>query len=108
MGVRTVKFSDLSNKEADDISEVELSINGTVWTLDLTESELADLHKAVSKFTAVATETSPKKAPRTASTKPPKGRTDVKEAREWLTANGYDPPARGRLNPDLWAAFDAR
>ena len=80
----------------------KISIDGDIWTIDLSDKNLKALYKALSPFTKAAT----KQAASRSRTTPRKTGPNYDRAafKTWLTDNGYA-ISRGRPKPELMAAY---
>lgn len=79
---------------------VQFGLDGKRFEIDLSDENAAVLRNALAGFVAHARKASapqPKKAPAS--------RSETKEARAWLQANGYQLSERGRIPTELWAAY---
>ena len=114
--VLVVSTCDLEDGEIEGVSTVLFAFGGTAYELVLCETHLGEFHSAVSKYAArarvveaVATRPSAPVAPehRVVLKLPPADREGVALMREWARANGYRVSDRGRLRPEVQAAYVA-
>jgi len=105
MATRTVvhRFSDISGDTFDpSVKPVSFSIDGTTYEIDLTNGELADLHKALAPYIRAARQVTGK---RSANRQRP-NKPDLDRIREWASANGYTVAPRGRIAQKVIDAYD--
>lgn len=95
-------YDDLTGKliEDEDFQPTRIIVNDEAYELDLDEDSFAQLQKALKKYIAVAREV---KAPQNAVTRRPNPET--KRMRDWAKENGLDVSDRGRLAPEIIAAY---
>ena len=110
MATRTITACDLC--DAEPAETVVLSAHGVSYEIDLCESHSDELDGALAPFTAAARVTAgarrrPTKRTPTARKRSTPGRTDLALVREWAGSNGYDVKTKGRIRPDVLAAYDA-
>jgi hypothetical protein len=117
MAQRTIVqlVSDLSGDEmqAGEGRTVEFSVDGTSYSIDLTDKEAAGFDKALGMYIEHATKTSGgtsggrKRA--TSSSKPSSGRSkdELANIRAWAQANGHKVSERGRIKQDVLDAYHA-
>jgi len=110
--------SDLSGTE-DGVSNVEFSLDGVDYEIDLTSPEQAKLRDSLAEYIEHARRTgrnrsrasSPGKRTgaaltrHSANTRPERGRS--KEIREWARGKGYELSNRGRIPAEVTEAYDA-
>lgn len=96
---------------------VEFALRGTTYSIDLTDSNIAKLDKALAPFVEAAAKASgrPAPAPRsTSSAKKRSGRRAGKRAstnstasvRAWAAENGHEVNARGRIPASVSQAYE--
>ena len=117
MAQRTVVqlVSDLSGDEmeAGEGRTVEFSVDGTAYTIDLTDEEAAGFDRALAMYVEHATKTSgggSSGRKRTSSGgKAGSGRSkdELANIRAWAQANGHQVSERGRIKKDVLDAYHA-
>ena len=105
--VITTLIDDLDGKKAD--RTVEFSLDGTSYTIDLSDANAGKLRKALDPFISAGTRVgrgSPRSRPvsggRTATS-----RDENKAIREWAGANGHEISERGRIPQSVSDAYRA-
>jgi hypothetical protein len=117
MAQRTIVqlVSDLSGDEmqAGEGRTIEFSIDGTSYTIDLTDKEASGFDKALAMYVEHATKTSgggagDRKRSRSA-VKSGSGRSkdELANIRAWAQANGHQVSERGRIKQDVLDAYHA-
>ena len=118
MAQRTIVqlVSDLSGDEiqAGEGRTVEFAVDGTTYTIDLTDKEAASFDKALAMYIEHATKTSGGggSAGRKRSSsggKPGSGRSkdELAKIRAWAQANGHQVSERGRIKKNIIDAYHA-
>jgi hypothetical protein len=117
MAQRTIVqlVSDLSGDEmqAGEGRTVEFSVDGTSYTIDLTDKEAAGFDKALAMYVEHATKTSggsPAGRKRSSSAvRSGSGRSkdELSNIRAWAQANGHKVSERGRIKQDVLDAYHA-
>jgi hypothetical protein len=108
--VITTLIDDLDGKKAD--RTVEFSLDGTAYTIDLSDANAGKLRKALDPFIAAGTRVG-RGSGRTqqrhavASGRPPGSRDENKAIREWAAANGHQISERGRIPQSVSDAYRA-
>lgn len=95
----TILIDDLTGEEGGDVTPVTFALNGKVYAMDLSAKSLGSLEQAISPFVAKAKRVSRAGDKLTSRAYGP--------VREWLEANGYTVPARGRIPGKMIEAYDA-
>ncbi|MGK5677999.1 histone-like nucleoid-structuring protein Lsr2 [Actinoplanes sp. URMC 104] len=107
--VITTLIDDLDGKKAD--RTVEFSLDGTSYTIDLSEANAGKLRKALDPYINAGTRIG-RSAARIPSRRPGSGRTagsrdENRQIREWATANGHQISERGRIPQSVTEAYRA-
>ena len=115
MASRTIVACDLCAKEPAGTTSVTLG--STSYELDLCATHRKAMDVALKPYLAAArssagtARSTVKKATRPRGTKKttrrPRGDSRVADIRTWGQANGFEVAAKGRLRPDVVAAYDA-
>lgn len=118
MAKRTLIVDDLSGDTG--AKTRRFSIDGTHYEIDLTEASFATLKAALRPFVKVARQTGAARPGATAPVRRTKGRasgskrskrsegpTEAAVIRAWARANGMAVTERGRVSPELQAAWAA-
>lgn len=94
-------LSDLSGDA--DASTVEFGLDGTDYTIDLTDKEASKFRDVLAKYVGAAAPVKGRGKRKTATTQsgPP-----AREVREWAQAQGMDVPERGRIPAEVREAYD--
>jgi hypothetical protein len=96
--------SDLSGKP--DASTVEFALDGTAYTIDLTDDEQEKFRKAFAQYVGAATPLKGKGKSKGRGAAAQAG-TPAKVVREWAAENGYEVPERGRIPSEVREAYEA-
>ena len=118
MAQRTIVqlVSDLSGDEmqAGEGRTVEFSVDGTSYTIDLTDKEAAGFDKALAMYVEHATKTgggSPaagrKRTGSGARSGSGRSKDELANIRAWAQANGHQVSERGRIKQDVLDAYHA-
>ncbi len=117
MAQRTiVQFvSDLSGDEmkAGEGRTVEFSVDGSSYTIDLTDKEAAGFDKALAMYIEHATKTSGgsdggrKRSSSSAKAGSGRSKDELANIRSWAQANGHRVSERGRIKQDILDAYHA-
>src|ERR1700759_1905251 len=101
--VITTLIDDLDGKKAD--RTVEFALDGTAYTIDLSDANAGKLRKALDPFIAAGTRVgrgSPRVGrPLAAGPRTAVSRDENKAIREWASENGYQIAERGRIPQSL-------
>ena len=110
--VITTLIDDLDGKKAD--RTVEFSLDGTSYTIDLSDANAGKLRKALDPFINAGTRVGrggPSRAPRHAATvstgRTASSRDENKAIREWAARNGHQISERGRIPQSVSDAYRA-
>ncbi|MGO4452544.1 histone-like nucleoid-structuring protein Lsr2 [Arthrobacter sp. RAF14] len=106
MATRTVvhRFSDISGEALDPSAKpASFSVDGTTYEIDLTNSELAVLHKSLAPYVRAARQVTGKRS----GNRPRPSKPDLERIREWAAANGHTVSPRGRIAQKVLVAYDA-
>ena len=104
--VITTLIDDLDGKKAD--RTVEFALDGTSYTIDLSEANAGKLRKALDPFIAAGTRVGRGVRPsRTvaASGRTASSRDENKAIRDWAAQNGYQISERGRIPQSVSDAY---
>jgi hypothetical protein len=108
--VITTLIDDLDGKPAD--RTVEFGLDGTNYTIDLSESNAGKLRKALDPYIAAGTRIGRggvgrigRPAGRAAGVRTTSDRDKNKAIREWAAKNGYEISERGRIPQNLAEAY---
>lgn len=85
---------------------VTFGLDGVTYEIDLNAKNAKKLRDALIPFVDVARKTGGNRGRGRAKN----GRRDpseTKQIKEWLVANGYTPPARGRIPQEMLSAYEA-
>ena len=87
---------------------VAFALDGVTYEIDLTDKNAKKLRDALAPFTNVArkTTTNGARGKGTGATTR-RDPAQTKAIKEWLHANGYTPPARGRIPQEMLNAYEA-
>ncbi len=106
--------SDLSGDEmqAGEGQTVEFSVDGTSYTIDLTDKEAAGFDKALAMYIQHATKTSGGGGGRQRSSSrrragSRRSKDELANIRAWAQANGHHVSERGRIKQDILDAYHA-
>ena len=110
--VITTLIDDLDGKKAD--RTVEFSLDGTNYTIDLSEANAGKLRKALDPFIAAGTRVgrgsgrgSSRNTGAAASGRSAGSRDENKAIRDWAARNGYQISERGRIPQTVSDAYRA-
>jgi len=108
--VITTLIDDLDGKKAD--RTVEFSLDGTNYTIDLSESNAGKLRKALDPYINAGTRlgrasTGRIPARRSAPVRTAGSRDENRSIREWAVANGHQISERGRIPQSVTDAYRA-
>ena len=105
---RTYQVDDLDGSE-DDVSTVQLALDGTSYEIDLSAVNADRLREKLERFIAVGKQAAPQKSrPAKRRAKPAVSSRDQTQAiRDWAQQNGYAVSGRGRISRAVQVAFDA-
>ena len=105
---RTFLVDDLDGS-TEDVQNVQISLDGTDFEIDLSATNAARLRGKLAKYVEHGTRVTPQKTRRSQRVvKPPvSGRDQVQAVRDWARQNGYTVSARGRISKSIQDAFDA-
>ena len=107
--VITTLIDDIDGKPAD--RTVEFSLDGTAYTIDLSEANAGKLHKALDPFIAAGTRigrsSSGRGAGRTAPARTAGSRDENRLIREWAAQHGHQISERGRIPQSVSSAYRA-
>jgi hypothetical protein len=108
--VITTLIDDLDGKKAD--RTVEFSLDGTSYTIDLSEANAGKLRKALDPFIAAGTRVgrgsgrgSARNAGAGGSARSGSSRDENKAIRDWASRNGYQISERGRIPQSVTSAY---
>ena len=117
MAQRTIVqlVSDLSGDEmqAGEGRTVDFSVDGTSYTIDLTDKEAAGFDKALAMYIEHATKTSGggaggrKRSSSGARSGSGRSKDELANIRAWAQANGHQVSERGRIKQDVLDAYHA-
>ena len=117
MAQRTIVqlVSDLSGDEmqAGEGRTVDFSVDGTSYTIDLTDKEAAGFDKALAMYIEHATKTSGgsaggrKRSSSAGKTGSGRSKDELANIRAWAQANGHQVSERGRIKQDVLNAYHA-
>jgi len=106
---RTYKIDDLDQSE-EDVSTVQLALDGTNYQIDLSAANADRLREKLAKFVDAA---SPVKAPKAAPAKRGaksapalSGRNQAQAIRDWARSQDIEVSPRGRIKSDIVAQFN--
>ena len=108
--VITTLIDDLDGKKAD--RTVEFSLDGTAYTIDLSDANAGKLRKALDPFITAGTRVgrgagrAPQR-PAATSGRTASSRDENRAIREWATANGHQISERGRIPQSVSDAYRA-
>ncbi|MEV6636120.1 Lsr2 family protein [Actinoplanes sp. NPDC051470] len=106
--VITTLIDDLDGKKAD--RTVEFSLDGTSYTIDLSDANAGKLRKALDPFITAGTRVGRGGAPRArvaSGGRTATSRDENKAIREWAVANGHEISERGRIPQGVSDAYRA-
>ena len=107
--VITTLIDDLDGKKAD--RTVEFSLDGTAYTIDLSEANAGKLRKALDPFitagTRVGRGSGRRQSVAVASGRTAGSRDENKAIREWAASNGHQISERGRIPQSVSDAYRA-
>src|ERR1700753_104069 len=108
--VITTLIDDLDGKKAD--RTVEFALDGTAYTIDLSDANAGKLRKALDPFIAAGTRVGRGSLRQTRPVGMTVGRTagsrdENKAIREWAIGNGYQISERGRIPQSVSDAYRA-
>jgi hypothetical protein len=104
--VITTLIDDLDGKKAD--RTVEFSLDGTSYTIDLSDANAGKLRKALDPFISAGTRVGRGSArPRTGAAGRAGSRDENKAIREWAISNGHEISERGRIPQSVSDAYRA-
>jgi hypothetical protein len=110
--VITTLIDDLDGKPAD--RTVEFSLDGTSYTIDLSDANAGKLRKALDPFISAGTRVGrggsgrgPGRPPASGSGRAGNDRDQNKAIRDWATQNGHQVSERGRIPQSITDAYRA-
>jgi hypothetical protein len=105
---RTFLVDDLDGS-TEDVENVELSLDGTNFEIDLSAANATRLREKLAKYVEHGTRVTPQKTRRSRRIVKPavSGRNQVQAVRDWARQNGYTVSARGRIAQSIQDAFAA-
>jgi len=105
---RTFLVDDLDGS-TEDVQNVQISLDGTNFEIDLSATNAARLREKLAKYVEHGARVAPQKTSRSQRVvKPPvSGRDQVQAVRDWAWQNGYAVSARGRISKSIQDAFAA-
>jgi hypothetical protein len=110
--VITTLIDDLDGKKAD--RTVEFALDGTAYTIDLSEANAGKLRKALDPFISAGTRVGrggisrgPRHIGAVASGRTAGSRDENKAIRDWAVANGHQISERGRIPQSVSDAYRA-
>jgi hypothetical protein len=111
--VITTLIDDLDGKPAD--RTIEFGLDGTNYTIDLSDANAGKLRKALDPFIAAGTRigrgavarAGVRPAGRSAGARGGSDRDQNRSIREWASRNGYEVSERGRIPQNIADAFRA-
>jgi hypothetical protein len=108
--VITTLIDDLDGKKAD--RTVEFALDGTTYTIDLSETNAGKLRKALDPFITAGTRVGRGAGVRPARTvaatrRTASSRDENKAIRDWAAENGYEISERGRIPQNVSDAYRA-
>jgi hypothetical protein len=107
--VITTLIDDLDGKKAD--RTVEFSLDGTSYTIDLSEANAGKLRKALDPYINAGTRLGRSAgripARRAAPNRTASSRDENRQIREWAAANGHQISERGRIPQSVSDAYRA-
>jgi Lsr2 len=106
---RTFLVDDLDGS-TDDVENVQISLDGAHFEIDLSAANVARLRDKLTKYLENGTRVTPRKTTQTRrSVKPAatSGRDQVQAVRDWARQNGYQVSNRGRISGTIQKAFDS-
>lgn len=86
--------------------EVSFAFQGTEYTIDLGEKNLAKLEKALTPFIEAGSKVSARRSTRRGSGSA-SGKSDAAAIRAWAKENGHSVPDRGRIPAEVREAYEA-
>lgn len=104
------KVSDLSGDEGD-VETISFGLDGTDYDVDLTPSEAAKLRDTMHVYVSNGRRRVKYQPASFPSSKPKTRKRDPEQIRamkDWLRANGYEFPSRGRIGKDLEEAYNTQ
>ena len=105
--VITTLIDDLDGKKAD--RTVEFSLDGTAYTIDLSEANAGKLRKALDPFINAGTRVgrSSTRRPAGSLSRTTSSRDENRAIREWAARNGHQISERGRIPQSVSEAYRA-
>ena len=106
---RTFLVDDLDGS-TEDVENVQISLDGTNFEIDLSAANAARLREKLAKYVDHGTRVTPQKRPAgrgASSSRRCPGRDQVQAVRDWARQNGYTVSARGRIPKSIQDAFAA-
>ncbi|MBT2551429.1 Lsr2 family protein [Arthrobacter sp. ISL-65] len=95
---------DLDGSEASET--VQFAIDGTEYEIDLNEEHASELRQTLSRFADAARKSSGSRG-RPAGRRSPSSSSDAKVIRQWALNKGLSVNARGRIQADIVAQYQA-
>lgn len=86
---------------------VTFGLDGVTYEIDLNEKNAKKLRDALMPYVDVARKTGGTRGRGRAKTSGRRDPSETKQIKEWLVANGYTPPARGRIPQEMLSAYEA-
>ena len=103
----TYQVDDLDGSE-DDVSTVQLALDGTSYEIDLSAVNADRLREKLERFIAAGKQAPQKSRPAKRGVKPAVSTRDQAQAiRDWAKQTGYEVSGRGRISRAVQEAFDA-
>src|SRR3954447_14438599 len=106
MAQRTIvlRTDDIDGSEATET--IEFTLDGTAYTIDVSDRNAARLRASLAEFIASARTTGRSSPPRAAATAPRRrAAADAKAVRAWAAEHGYELSQRGRIPTTVLDAY---
>ena len=101
--VITTLIDDMDGKKAD--LTIEFALDGTTYTIDLSNANAGKLRKALDPFIAAGTRVGRAPARRAAVVRAAPSREENRAMREWAQRNGHQISERGRIPQSVIDAY---
>lgn len=90
--------------------QIEFSLRGVAYQIDLSSANVAKLDKALKPYVAAAMKVRsarPSRGAKTTNGRGPASREQLAGIREWARKNGHEVSDRGRIKAEIVEAFEA-
>lgn len=89
---------------------IDFSVDGTSYSIDLTDKEAQGFDKAIAIYVEHATKVSGRRSSGTSTRRSGgsgRSKEELAQVREWAQANGHEVSPRGRIKAEVLEAYDS-